>query len=425
IALNGLRWAPGGSLLVAFQGGIIALYDPSTGLGFPLPITDVVAYTWGPVGQPADPQVAAPTEAPLVTSATPDATPEGAPTLPSEAIISTQPTTIPVSTVTALNLAANSFFLAPEPRGIFQVWKMPANGVPPQPFTLSGTDVNEFTVSPDGSQVAYVVDAELWLQVVGQQPQMLARINSFAPVEADFSADGTSLAYVDERSGVWLNVIAEDAPQLVRANGNNGETYQNPQFSPDGTHLLLEVNTGAGQVIGVLNLATRELILSPVTSADDPRPVRTRWLRDGRIYTYVDASTASSFAPGFYLIDSTAPGSTPGQWIPIDPDVTLRSSVEAVTGTLRVLLARGTGAFAPLSVVDYDLATGDATPILDIGPLVAAQLSPEGRFVGGYDSLNQIDGIQQGAIVFIDLQSGRRFQLSNPPTAWSFRWAAP
>src|SRR5262249_46316454 len=50
IALNGLRWAPGGSLLVAFQGGVIALYDPSTGLGFPLPMTEVVAYAWGTPG---------------------------------------------------------------------------------------------------------------------------------------------------------------------------------------------------------------------------------------------------------------------------------------------------------------------------------------------------------------------------------------
>lgn len=415
IALNGLRWVPGGTLLVAFQGGVIALYDPSTGLGFPLPITDVVAYTWGPPGQPAAPQQVMPTELAQPTEAPPPG--EASPAAPE------QPTVEPVSTVTALTLAADGFFLAPEPRGIIQVWRLPANGSLPQPFTLSGSDVNEFAASPDGRQVAYVVEAELWLQVLGQQPKMLARINSFAPVEADFSGDGTQIAYVDERSGVWWNVLADDAPQLVRAIGE--ETFSRPQFSPDGTKLLLEVSNSTGLVIGVLDLASRELVTSPVTSGDDPRPTRARWLRDGRIYTFVDGSSPSSLAPGFYLIDAEAPGETAGQWIPIDPDITIRASTEAVSGELRVIQARGTGAFAPLSVVDYDLTSGNATRILDIGAVVAPQISPEGRFVSGYDSLNQIDGVQQGAIVIIDLQNGRRYQLSNPPAAWGFRWAAP
>lgn len=415
IALNGLRWVPGGSLLVAFQGGVIALYDPSTGLGFPLPITDVVAYTWGPPGQPAATQQVIPAEPAQPTEAPPPG--EAPQTAPEE------PTVEPVSTVNALTLAADGFFLAPEPRGIIQVWRLPANGSLPQPFTLSGSDVNEFAASPDGRQVAYVVEAELWLQVVGQQPKMLARINSFAPVEADFSGDGTQIAYVDERSGVWWNVLADDAPQLVRAIGE--ESFHRPQFSPDGTKLLLEVSNSVGLVMGVLDLANRELVTSPVTSGDDPRPTRARWLRDGRIYTFVDGSSPSSLAPGFYLIDAEAPGETAGQWIPIDPDITIRASTEAVSGELRVIQARGTGAFAPLSVVDYDLTSGNATRILDIGAVVAPQISPEGRFVSGYDSLNQIDGVQQGAIVIIDLQNGRRYQLSNPPAAWGFRWTAP
>ena len=102
-----------------------------------------------------------------------------------------EPTPLPVSTVNALTLSADSFFLAPDPRGIVQVWKMRAGGSPPQPFTGSGSDVSEFAVSPDGNNVAYVVDAELWLQTKTEQPNLLARLNSFAPVEADFSSDST------------------------------------------------------------------------------------------------------------------------------------------------------------------------------------------------------------------------------------------
>jgi hypothetical protein len=45
--------------------------------------------------------------------------------------------------------------------------------------------------------------------------------------------------------------------------------------------------------------------------------------------------------------------------------------------------------------------------------------------VGGYESLTTIDGVQQGAILVVDLQTGRRFLLSNPVTAWGFKWAVP
>lgn len=416
VALNGLRWAPGGSLLVAFQGAVLALYDPSTGLGFPLPMSDVVAYDWGPLGQPAA-QAVVPTQPPPPTDA-PTAVPQ--PTQPPP------PPTLSVTTVNGLTVAAHSFFLAPDRRGIVQVWRLPANGIAPQPFTGSGSDVNEFSASPDGKIVAYVVEAELWMQRETGQPEMLARLSSFAPVEADFSSDGTRMVYVDERSGVWLNVLEEDAPQLILANGantaNGAETYRHPQFSPDGTRVLLDVEHSDGATLGVFEIATRELREIPLTP-NDPRPGRARWLRDGRIYSIVDGSTGSSFAPGIYIFDGTAPDTTPAQWLALPADATVRSSVEAVGGYLRVLLARGADAFASLSAVDYDLSNGESTPILDIGAVIAPQLSPDGRFIGGYQDLTEIDGVQQGALLVVDLQTGRGFLLGSPATAWGFRWA--
>jgi WD40 repeat protein len=414
VALDGLRWAPGGTLLVAFQGGVIVLYDPSTGVGFPLPMTDGVAYAWGVPGAAA-PAQDAPTPASAATAA-----PTGIPT----AAATTPPTPLPVSTVSALTLSSDSFFLAPDYRGIVQVWRMPASGQAPQPFTGSGSDVNEFAVAPDGTTVGYVVDAELWLQAANTQPALLARINSFAPVEADFSGDSAKIAYVDERSGIWLDVIAENAPQLVHAN-TDGTNYHRPQFSPDGASLLLDVYGSAGVTNGVLNLTTRDLITGVIADANDPRPTQSRWLRDGRIYSYVDAVTNSSIAPGLYVFDPIAPGATPAQWIPLDAGVTVRASIEAVSGTLRVLQAQGTETFAPLTVVDYDLMRGDSRRVLDIGPMVAPQFSPDGRFVGGFESLTLIDGVQQGAILIVDLQTGRRFLLNSPAAAWEFRWAAP
>jgi hypothetical protein len=175
----------------------------------------------------------------------------------------------------------------------------------------------------------------------------------------------------------------------------------------------------------VLNLTTRDLVESAPTGNDDPRPVNTHWLHDGRIYSTVDANTQSSVAPGFYIFDPTALDSSPAQWIPLPPDATLRDSIEAVDDSLRVLTATGTDAFAPLTAADYDLTRGQAKPLLNIGSVIAPQISPDGRFVGGYESLTQIDGIQQGALLVVDLSTGRRYQLSNPATVWGFKWAAP
>ena len=436
ISLNGLRWAPGGSLLVAFQGGVIALYDPSTGLGFPLPMTDLVAYAWGPANQPAvqaagtPPPVTqanqVPVSSPTETQQVPltEATQSSVTLIPVVTQAAPQTTPLPVSTVRALTLSADGFFLATAPSGVVQVWKMPSGGTPPKPFTVSDSDVNEFAVSPDGHTVAYVVDAELWLQQDAQQPKMLARINSFAPVEAAFSGDGTKIAYIDDHSGVWIDVIADNAPQLLRANGD-GETYHRPQYSPDGNSLLVDVYSSGGTAIGVLNLTTRDLLESTPVGSDDPRPVQTHWLRDGRIYSYIDANTQSSVAPGLYILNPSELDAASPKWIPLPPDTSVRDSIEAVSGSLRVLTAQGTEAFAPLSATDYDLTSGQPKPILSIGSVIAPQISPDGRFVGGYESLTQIDSIQQGGILIVDLDTGRRYLLSNPATAWGFRWAAP
>jgi len=50
IELTDLRWVPGGSLMTAFQGGVLAVFDPASGFGYPLPIENVVAYDWGSAG---------------------------------------------------------------------------------------------------------------------------------------------------------------------------------------------------------------------------------------------------------------------------------------------------------------------------------------------------------------------------------------
>jgi hypothetical protein len=42
-----VRWGPDAALMVAFEGGILLLFDPATGQGLTLPIQYAVAYAWG------------------------------------------------------------------------------------------------------------------------------------------------------------------------------------------------------------------------------------------------------------------------------------------------------------------------------------------------------------------------------------------
>jgi len=61
VDVNGLQWAPGGTLIIAFQGGVLALFDPASGQGFPLPVGGAVTYSWGPFPPPVRQPVPQPT----------------------------------------------------------------------------------------------------------------------------------------------------------------------------------------------------------------------------------------------------------------------------------------------------------------------------------------------------------------------------
>ncbi|MBZ0291842.1 MAG: hypothetical protein K8L99_04670 [Anaerolineae bacterium] len=54
VELEGLQWAPGGTLTTSLRDGTLALVEPVSGATFVLPVENVVAYGWGPLLQAAD-----------------------------------------------------------------------------------------------------------------------------------------------------------------------------------------------------------------------------------------------------------------------------------------------------------------------------------------------------------------------------------
>ncbi len=412
VALSGLRWTPNGSLLVAFQGGVIALYDPITGLGFPLPLEGAVAYAWGR----AAPEIAAaptlipgPTQpaAVVVTEAPP-------PTATPPAILATP---VPAMTVTALVLSSDGYFLSPDFNDTLQVWRMPANGAPPGQFTGSLDDVSEYAIAPNNGSVAYVVTGELWIQPFSRAaPYYLTEITSFAPTNLTFSPDGSLLALADERRGIFtVPVDGSEDPALLIVNAAD-TIYRRPQFSPDGSRLLVDIYRGDRVWTGVFDLTTQTLIEAPVPdSAEDTRAARTRWLADGRAVTYADAVAASGVSVGFYVFDPVAAGEAPAQWIPFDSAINVRAAVEVLPDVIRTVIAQG----ETLQVVDFDLSGGGQTPVLTLDTaLTAPRISPNGRFVAGYENVTD----RLGTLTIIDLQNGRRYQLTTPEASTAFAW---
>lgn len=419
VPLSGLQWAPGGSMMMAFQGGVLALFNPITGEGVPLPINNAVAFDWVPLrAAPIPVTPPEPTPTPLVLGGAVEITLEAQ----IEATEELTPTAAPVSTVTGLTLSAESYFIARDQRGIAQVWQMPANGSAPYRFTGATTDVSEFAISPNGRNIAYVTDGELWLQRIDvPQPLMLATLNTFAPIQPSFSPDGSRLAYTEERTdesagGIWT--VAFDGSDPALALPNDRRTFRRPQWSPDGARLLLDVYTEQSVTAGIFTLETGAITETVPAAPDDVRPLTSRWLSDGHILTYIDAGFNSSLDPGLYIYNSVAPATTPIQWLPLPENILVRDVVEIERDSYRVLLT--TGGSAPIRVVD--LSGIQQEDVLTIRHVVAPRLSPDGRFIAGYDSLTQIDGVAQGQLLFIDLQRGGQFLLSAPESAWGFQW---
>ncbi len=423
VAFEGLRWSPGARLLVALQGGVMALFDPSSGAGFPLPINGVVAYDWGaPVveaaAQPAPTLVAAaPTAPPVVEAPPPTALPPLDP-----------PTPIPIVTAAGLRLSADGWFLAPNSSGVVQVWRLPADGSPPAPFTRNTSSAVEFAPSPVARAVAYVVDAELWAQVGDQPPFRLARLNSFAPVNPTFSPDGTTVYFTDESTGIWRIALeaarAREDAELLRARETDAAgvvigALRRPQVSPDGTKLLIDryADAAGTSATDALDLNSRQIARGIDMPPGDPRPARAVWLRDGRVVTLIDAASSGVNAPaGIYI--ETPPNFDGGVLsAPLPPGTVVRAWGEPLPGVLRLLVGDEVGADVPLRIVDVILATGRLDEIDGIGALIAPRLSADGRFIGGFTPSPGGE-----VLTVIDALTGARFVIPAATGASAFAW---
>jgi hypothetical protein len=403
VQTTGLRWAPGGALLTAFDGGVLALFDPVSGAGFTLPVRDAVAYSWGRFNPAA---FFATQPAPLVaTVLTP--TPESV-VVPSS-----------ITAVAGVTLPNDAFFLAFGEFNAPQVWRLPADGSPAAPLTAAPGGVSEYAIAPDLSAIAYVSEGQLWLySLVNGRAAALTPLVSVGIVAPTFSPDAGQIAYTD--GGIRAIDVAGDEPRSILLDTPDAEQpsfFGEPQFSLDGAQLLVsELLPGTNGVHGVVDLTS-----GAYTRLETDFGVRAFWLSDGSIISFGITPQGGTGA------EQSIVRFAPGNLSAAEPIYTLTSSTrietitESVRGEIR-LIAREDADATP-RMIDVAFANGEQAVITQLPTILAPQLSFDGGFVGGYLTQSDVEGIVQGPLTIYNANNGEQALLGSPTSVWGFQWA--
>ncbi|MCL4246744.1 MAG: hypothetical protein KJ065_01190 [Anaerolineae bacterium] len=398
----GLRWAPGAALLTAFDGGVLALYDPISGQGFPLPISSVATYSWGRFDAQAF-FALQPTPQPIVpTPASLDVT---------------ESANAPIEIVSGLPMRYDAFFLANDPAGVAQLWRLPADGANAVQVTSTHDDVVEYAIAPDLSAVAYVSVGQLWVQLLtGGRPLSLATLENAGFVSPAFSPDAKQIAFTD--GGIQLIDITGANLRIVRADSEDeGIFYGEPAFSPDGTHLLVsELRPGTNGVHGVITLSDGNYQMLQTDFG-----AQAFWLSDGSIVTYgrslqddaLVEQTVERFLPG--VLDN------PDTVYTLPVGAIIETAIEGVLGEVRLIVREAEGD-AP-QMIDVAYGSGAQATITVLPSVIAPRLSFDGAFLAGYLNLVEINGVRQGPLTIFNAGTGTQVLLSSPATVWSFQWA--
>ncbi len=148
--------------------------------------------------------------------------------------------------------------------------------------------IGEVSLSPDGRQVAYIVDGELSLiSAAGGDSRAIALESKLPLREVSWSADSKRIAFIADLPGevpaaqVWMAVA--DTGALTKLAELKGYV-QTPRFSPDGTKLAILFIEGMPRVAGPLQPMT------PLSGVIDEQ------IFEQRIAT-IDLNSANSNSP--------------------------------------------------------------------------------------------------------------------------------
>lgn len=215
------------------------------------------------------------------------------------------------------SLPAILYYLAPDSAGIDQVWRLgpaqdavAAQGAMNVALTAEASPVQTYAVSPDASQIAYVVDNILIaarLDGSDRRPLAVLALDAMQPSVAwRPGRPGSAQVACNDQQGLWLVALDGSPPRLLVENQRTPadpgafRVYLDPRWNEDGSRLLVTIGLYEGSYLGVVDAATGDVIEFSGVGAS-----QGRWTGDGRVMAW--AASWGYQTPGLFLLDPANP----------------------------------------------------------------------------------------------------------------------
>lgn len=225
------------------------------------------------------------------------------------------------------------YYLAPDPAGVMQVFRLKQDGTTQSQITSESVNVNDYDVSLVDGSVAFVANNQLlYINADGSERRVVVDGGTVDPnnpfistiSSPVFSLDAQTLAY--GYKGLQIYSFSAEESELVIENQVDDvggglfvprELYEPERYSPDGTKLLINLGYYEGGSSAVYYPGTNALV---------------RLTGGEGAFIWGDANEWSADSASFHSASSVAGMFSPGLW-----------KVDAATGEVTTLIQGTTG----------------------------------------------------------------------------------
>jgi Tol biopolymer transport system component len=271
------------------------------------------------------------------------------------------------------------------------IWAMGPGGENPAPLTSTPEDEGYPSYSPDGERIVFTRGGagsqglgQVWVMNADGTGQIQITHGDALATSPVFSPDGTRIVYVSEFQAWVMNADGTNQKQLTFP-GPDGDSFDFPEFSPDGKKIVLTRRYGASGKHGISVMNADGSGLTPLTTpsgtiedyAPSFSPDGTRIVFDR--YDQVQDDLFTMNADGSQATPLTS-GEDDNDLLPVySPDGTKVLFDRFDSGYLfsNITLVDSTG-------LDHNIdpLTTDADPVVDYGP-AWQPLNPPACELGG------------------------------------------
>lgn len=190
----------------------------------------------------------------------------------------------------------------------------------------SSLDVESYpTWSPDGQRLAYQASEQGWYYI-GNHDIWVAQIGSGEPVNLtkgepandrrpSWSPDGREIAFFSDRDGEWgiyiVPAIGGMARRVLTLPGVDSLSWSAPQWSSDGTRLLVSVNQNAENVAIGVSLRTLETSRTKLPRHEGNVCWDMSVSPDGHRFAYVEGGSGATDVTRLWTISASGEAGVP------------------------------------------------------------------------------------------------------------------